>query len=89
MNEVLKNRLKALGFETIKDENAGITDYVNKVNEKVRLVISPTFNEVFIWVIDEGAQDEDMDGTKIVLNTDNLEKAIDLSKIIVGIDNGF
>lgn len=87
MNEVLKNRLKALGFKTIKDEATGITDYVNKVKENVSLVITPHLNEIFIWVVDQDAEDEDTDGTKIILDTDNLEQAITLCKLIVGIDN--
>lgn len=88
MNEVLKNRLKALGFKTVKDEVTGCVDYVNEVKEYVHLVISPMFNEVFIWIIEDLEGNPD-DGTKILLETDSLEKAIELSKIIIGVDFGF
>lgn len=87
MNEVLKNRLKSLGFKIVKDEATGYVNYVNEVEEYVHLVISPMFNEVFIWIIEDSEDNLD-DGIKILLETDNLEKAIELSKMIIGVDFG-
>lgn len=82
-------QLEKLGFKAEKDENTGITDFVNKISDKVHLVISPTFEEFFIWIIDEDAEDENMEGTKIVIDTSDVEQAISFCQIIVGVDNGF
>ena len=44
--------------------------------------------ELFIWVLEDGG-DEDSDGIKLIIDTSDLEQAIELCKIIVGIDDGF
>mgnify|MGYP003391941703 CR=1 FL=1 len=83
-----KEKLKELGFVEVKDEHIGIIDFVNKVTDTSHLILSPTFNECFIWILDDEG-DEFLDGTKILINTSDLEQAISLCKIIVGVDNGF
>lgn len=82
-------KLRELGFQKEELEGLGILNYVNKISENVRLVLDTVFKEIFIWIISEDAQDEDMDGTKIILDTDNLEQAISLCKMIVGVDKGW
>ena len=82
-------KLEKLGFKAVKDENTGITDFVNEVTNNVHLGISPTFEEFFIWIIDQDADDKNMDGTKIIIDTSDVEQAISLCQIIVGVDNGF
>lgn len=82
-------KLEKLGFKAVKDENTGITDFVNEVTSNVHLVISPTFEEFFIWIIDEDAEDENMEGTKLIIDTSDVEQAISFCQIIVGVDNGF
>lgn len=82
-------KLVELGFKAVKDENTGLTDFVNEVTSNVHLVISPAFDEFFIWIIDEDAEDEDMEGTKIIIDTSDVEQAISFCQIIVGVDNGF
>lgn len=83
-----KEQLSKLGFKEVKDEETGIIDFVNKVTSNVHLVLSPAFEELFIWVLDEEG-DEDTDGTKIIIDTSDLEQAIQLCNIIVGVDNPF
>ena len=84
-----KEKLQKLGFEEQKDGNIGIIDFVKKVSDNVHLVLSPAMEELFIWIIDSEAFDPDIDGTKILIDTSDLEQAIELCKIIVGVDNGF
>lgn len=82
-------KLAELGFKAVKDENTELTDFVNEVTSNVHLVISPAFDEFFIWIIDEDAEDASVDGTKIIIDTSDVEQAISLCKIIVGVDEGF
>lgn len=84
-----KEQLKGLGFEEVKDEETGIIDFVNKVTSNVHLVLSPMTEELFIWVIDEDADDKDLDGTKLIIDTTDLKEAISFCRIIVGVDSGF
>lgn len=81
-----KEQLIELGFKEVKDEKIGIVEFVNKVTSNVHLVLSPMLEELFIWVLEDGG-DEDLDGTKIIIDTSDLEPAIELCRIIVGIDN--
>lgn len=83
-----KEQLKGLGFEEVKDEETGIIDFVNKVTSNVHLVLSPMLEELFIWILEDGG-DEDSDGTKIIIDTSDLKKAIKLCEMIVGVDDGF
>ena len=82
-----KKQLNKLGFKEVKDEETGIIDFVNKVTSNVHLVFSPMFEELFIWVLEDGG-DEDSEGTKLIIDTSDLEQAIELCKIIVGVDDG-
>ena len=83
-----KEQLNKLGFKEVKDEETGIIDFVNKVTSNVHLVLSPMLEELFIWVLEYGG-DENSDGTKLIIDTSDLEQAIELCKIIVGVDDGF
>lgn len=83
-----KEKLNQLGFKEVKDEETGIIDFVNKVTSNVHLVLNPMLEELFIWVLEDGL-DEDSDGTKLIVDTSDLEQAIELCKIIVGVDDGF
>lgn len=83
-----KEKLNKLGFKEVKDEETGIIDFVNKVTSNVHLVLIPMLEELFIWVLENGG-DEDSDGTKLIIDTSDLEQAIELCKIIVGVDDGF
>jgi hypothetical protein len=83
-----KEQLNKLGFKEVKDEGTGIIDFVNKVTSNVHLVLSPMLEELFIWVLEDGGN-EDSDGTKLIIDTSDLEQAIELCKIIVGVDDGF
>jgi hypothetical protein len=81
-------QLEKLGFKKVEDKETGIIDFVNKVTSNVHLVLSPMLEELFIWVLEDGG-DEDSDGTKIIIDTSDLEKAIKLCEMIVGVDDGF
>lgn len=83
-----KEQLTKLGFEAIKDEQTGIIDFVNKVTSNVHLVISPIFEELFIWIIEEDCVDEESKGTKLIIDTSDLQQAIEFCKIIVGVEDG-
>ena len=83
-----KEQLNKLGFKEVKDEETGIIDFVNQVTSNVHLVLSPMLEELFIWVLEDG-NDEDSEGTKLIIDTSDLEQAIELCKIIVGVDDGF
>lgn len=83
-----KKQLNKLGFKEVKDEETGIIDFVNKVTSNVHLVLSPMLEELFIWVLEDGG-DQNSDGTKLIIDTSDLEQAIELCKIIVGVDDGF
>jgi hypothetical protein len=83
-----KEQLTKLGFKEVKDEEIGIIDFVNKVTSNVHLVLSPMLEELFIWVLEDG-NDEDSEGTKLIIDTSDLEQAIELCKIIVAVDDGF
>ncbi|MBF04995.1 MAG: hypothetical protein CMP76_17095 [Flavobacterium sp.] len=83
-----ENDLIALGFKKEVDEETGFVDFVNKVTSNVNLVLSPVFEELFIWVLEDG-EDENSEATKIIIDTSDLKQAIELCKIIVGIDEGF
>lgn len=83
-----KEQLSKLGFKEVKDQETGIIDFVNKVTSNVHLVLSPMLEELFIWVLKDGG-DEDSDGTKIIIDTSDLKKAIKLCEMIVGVDYGF
>ena len=83
-----KENLNKLGFNEVKDEETGIVDFVNKVSKNVHLVLSPMLEELFIWILEDGG-DEDSDGTKLIIDTSDLEQAIKFCQIIVGVDDGF
>ena len=83
-----KEQLNKLGFEEVKDEESGIIDFVNKVTSNVHLVLCPMLQELFIWVL-EDSEDENSEGTKLIIDTSDLEQAIELCRIIVCVDNGF
>ena len=81
-------QLEKLGFKKVEDKETGIIDFVNKVTSNVHLVLSPVLEELFIWILEDGG-DEDSDGTKIIIDTSDLKKAIKLWEMIVGVDDGF
>ena len=81
-------QLEKLGFKKVEDKETGIIDFVNKVTSNVHLVLSPVLEELFIWILEDGG-DEDSDGTKIIIDTSDLKKAIKLCEMIVGVDDGF
>lgn len=83
-----KEQLAKLGFKEVKDEETGIIDFVNKVTSNVHLVLNTMLEELFIWVL-EDESDEDSEGTKLIIDTSDLEQAIELCKIIVAVDDGF
>ena len=83
-----KENLNKLGFNEVKDEETGIVDFVNKVSKNVHLVLSPMLEELFIWILEDGG-DEDSYGTKLIIDTSDLEQAIKFCQIIVGVDDGF
>jgi hypothetical protein len=77
-----KEQLINLGFNEEKDEETGIIDFVNKVTSNVHLILSPILEELFIWIINDGGN-EDSYCTKIIIDTSDLEQAIEFCKIIV------
>jgi hypothetical protein len=83
-----KKQLEKLGFKEVKDEETGIIDFINKVSKNVHLVLNPMLEELFIWILEDGG-DEDSDGTKLIIDTSDLEQAINFCQIIVRVDDGF
>ena len=81
------DKLKELGFREIKEEKIGFTQYVNEVSENVHLVIGPSVDDFFIWIVDEDAEDKQMQGSRLIIDTNDIEQAISFCKIIVGLEN--
>ena len=83
------NKEKLLEKGYTFDEDEVFAQYIKTITPMTDVVVqvSPVF-EVFIWVKDNDFEDPDMDGQRIGLDTEDLDFAEKIAKVVmyVGLD---
>lgn len=68
------------------DTSTPLVTIEKKITERAKVVISPAEESSFIWLLDEDAEDEEMDGVRIYFDTDNLELVEKFAEVLTGVE---
>lgn len=86
--ELTKEYLEGKGFVFVVEENGIFQQFEKEIGEggkKLILAITP-MPEIFVWVPDTECGSEEEDGARVVLDVEDIDKAILAAELIAGIE---
>lgn len=68
------------------DDSTPLVTIEKQITERAKVVISPIEECTFIWLTDEDAEDETMEGVRIYFDTDDLDLIEKFAEVLTGVE---
>lgn len=78
------NDLEKRGYKV--NDSTPLVTIEKQITERAKVVISPIEECSFIWLTDEDAEDETMEGVRVYFDTDDLDLIEKFAEVLTGVE---